>query len=139
MLCGFYPFEGDDAEETFKLIENIDYDFEDEIFDKISSEAKDLISMILTPERDRLTLEQVLEHDWITNNSKIEDSNEISSFLRNRLKNFTKCTLLKKAVCTLIATQVSDKNIKECTKAFNKININQDGRITLEELERGMA
>ena len=66
MLCGFYPFEGEDEKETFKLIENIDYDFDDEIFDSISDEAKDLIQKMLTPEKDRITLKQVLEHPWIT-------------------------------------------------------------------------
>ena len=139
MLCGFYPFEGDNAEETFKLIENIDYDFEDEIFDLISAEAKDLISKILTPERERLTLEQVLEHPWISNNSESKDFDNINTNLIDRLRNFTRCTRLRKAVATLIATQVSDIDVKESTKAFNKIDTNMDGWITLEELERGMA
>ena len=139
MLWGFAPFEGDDAEETFKLIENIDYDFEDEIFEWVSDEAKDLISKILTPESQRLTLEQVLEHPWITHNSSSPDSGIISINLVDRLKKFARWTKLRKAVATLIATQVSDIDIKDNIQAFNTIDKNMDGYITLDELERGMA
>ncbi|CAI2360463.1 unnamed protein product [Moneuplotes crassus] len=139
MLCGFYPFEGEDEEETFRLIENIEYDFDDEVFDSISDEAKDLISKILTPEKDRITLEQVLEHPWIIKNLEEPDDGAINTNLIDRLKKFSKSTKLRKAVATLIATQVTDRSVFESTNAFNKIDTNKDGYITLDELERGMA
>lgn len=139
MLCGCPPFEGDDEDETFKLIENIEYDFDDELFISVSEEAKDLISKILTPESERLTLQEVLEHPWIKHNDLSNSGSIIDVNLTDRLRNFTKATKLRKAVATLIATQVSDQDISEVIKTFNSIDKNMDGYITLDELERGMA
>lgn len=139
MLCGCPPFEGNDTEETFKLIERIEYDFEDELFDSVSEEAKDLISKILTPEDQRLTLEQVLEHPWIYKSMHSTEAVVVNTNLIDRLKKFTKTTRLRKAVATLIATQVSDKDIKESINTFNSIDKNMDGYITIDELERGMG
>ena len=65
MLCGCPPFDGDSEEEVIELVEKIEYDFDDECFDNVSEEVKDLIRKILVPEKDRLSLQQVLQHDWI--------------------------------------------------------------------------
>ena len=102
-------------------------------------EAKDLISKILTPESQRLTLQEVLEHPWVVNNANKSDNGDVNTSLIDRLKNFTRCTRLRKAVATLIATQVSDVDIKDNIKTFNSIDKNMDGYITIDELERGMA
>ena len=48
-----------------ELVENIEYDFEDECFKEVSDEVKDLIRKILLPENERITLQQVLQHEWI--------------------------------------------------------------------------
>jgi len=139
MLSGCPPFEGDDEAETMKLIETLEYDFDDESFEEVSAEAKDLIKNILTYEDQRMTLDDILEHDWITKNSKSSEYSCMNVNLVDKLKNFTRATKLRKAVATLIATQISDNDILESMKAFQNIDKNNDGELSIEELERGMG
>jgi calcium-dependent protein kinase len=140
MLSGCPPFEGDSEEETFKLIQNLEYDFDDESFDNVSEEAKNLIRNILTYEDQRLSLDEILEHDWISpSDPQIFGSNRSLDNIVDRLKNFTRATKLRKAVATLIATQISDRDIMETTRAFQMIDKNNDGELSIDELERGMG
>jgi calcium-dependent protein kinase len=43
MLCGYPPFDGDTEEEIFLAVHNGVFDFNDEVWDHVSDEAKDLI------------------------------------------------------------------------------------------------
>ena len=49
ILCGKAPFTGKSRQETFDAIKNKPLDFSDSVWGQISSECKDLISMMLTP------------------------------------------------------------------------------------------
>ena len=51
-LSGLSPFMGDNNNETFANIVRADYDFEDESFDAISSDAKDFISNLLQKKKE---------------------------------------------------------------------------------------
>ena len=46
-LSGLSPFLGDDDNETLSYVSLGEYDFEDEAFDDITSEAKDFIAKLL--------------------------------------------------------------------------------------------
>ena len=46
-LSGESPFLGDDNQETFQNILQVDYDFDDESFEDISEDAKDFVSGLL--------------------------------------------------------------------------------------------
>lgn len=64
-LCGKPPFEDTDERQTYKRIRSGNIYFPPHI----SKEAKDLISKMLAKNPDhRLTLKQVLEHDWVALN-----------------------------------------------------------------------
>lgn len=141
MIWGWLPFDGDSEDEVMELVENIEYDFDDEWFENVSDEVKDLISKILVPEKDRLTLQEVLQHDWIKKYANNQDNSEqtISVNLIDKLKKFNKTTKLRKAVVTLIATQISDRDIGEQIKLFQKFDRNMDGYISLSELKKGMG
>jgi len=43
MLCGYPPFYGDNDMEVFEKVIKYEYDFEDDVWYKISPEAKDLV------------------------------------------------------------------------------------------------
>ena len=65
-LVGKPPFEAESNNETYKLITRVEVKYPPHV----STEAKDLISRLLRKSpSDRLTLDQVLEHPWITNNA----------------------------------------------------------------------
>ena len=60
------PFEAESNNETYKRITRVEVKYPPHV----STEAKDLISRLLRKlPSERLTLEQVLEHPWITNNA----------------------------------------------------------------------
>lgn len=46
-VSGASPFLGEDDNETYANITNVDYDFDDEFFKGISSQAKDFVSALL--------------------------------------------------------------------------------------------
>jgi len=46
-LTGYSPFQGETHQETFLNVSQCDYDFEDDIFDVVSPEAKDFIELLL--------------------------------------------------------------------------------------------
>lgn len=51
-LSGLSPFMGDNDAETFTNIVRAEYDFDDEAFDAISSDAKDFISALLCKQKE---------------------------------------------------------------------------------------
>lgn len=54
MLSGYPPFDGQTQEEIFEAILQGEVDFEDEVWNEVSDEGKDLISRLLTTESERL-------------------------------------------------------------------------------------
>ena len=46
-LTGYSPFQGETHQETFLNVSQCDYDFDDEVFDVVSQEAKDFIELLL--------------------------------------------------------------------------------------------
>merc|ERR1712087_655220 len=66
LLAGYLPFYGEDKHQTFKAIVNGSYDFDDESWDEVSEEGKELIQKLLTVDpKKRISLADVLKHKWI--------------------------------------------------------------------------
>ncbi|KAG8252166.1 myosin light chain kinase, smooth muscle-like [Homalodisca vitripennis] len=67
LLSGLSPFMGDTDAETFVNITRVDYDFDDEMFNTISEDAKEFISSLLVKKKEeRLTADECLRHSWLT-------------------------------------------------------------------------
>ena len=65
MLCGLPPFMGKN-EDVIKKIKKGEWSFEGETWDFISSEAKDLVTKLMTLKAsDRLSAKDALEHEWL--------------------------------------------------------------------------
>lgn len=57
MLSGCLPFVGDSVEEIFEKTKAVEYDFSSPIWKKISGEAKNFISSLMTESaKDRMDL-----------------------------------------------------------------------------------
>ena len=50
-LSGYSPFAGEDQRETFSLVNNADYDFDDDVWDSVSDDAKDFIKRLLIKDK----------------------------------------------------------------------------------------
>lgn len=46
-LTGYSPFQGETHQETFLNVSQCDYDFDDEVFDVVSTDAKEFIELLL--------------------------------------------------------------------------------------------
>ena len=64
MLSGYPPYDGDTQDEIFEAIIQGGVDFDDEVWERGSDEAKDLLENLLTSEENRLSAKQALKHPW---------------------------------------------------------------------------
>lgn len=115
------------------------FSFSDPCWANISSEAKDLITRLLTYDVDqRPSAEEALQHEWIVKySSQIVDSTVAIGALSN-LKTFRADQKLKQATFAFIASQLLTKNEKEnLAKIFKAIDKNGDGKLSKEEITEG--
>jgi calcium-dependent protein kinase len=137
MLLSFYPpFEGNSDKEILAKITEQKLEFKEAIWDNVSSEAKDLITKLLSPLETRLSASEALNHQWVCANtgSKAVDATHIVAALEN-LKSFHNSNKLRDAVQTFITTQcISVNDTKELTEVFKTIDANGDGKLSKEEL-----
>nr|XP_010967856.1 serine/threonine-protein kinase 17A [Camelus bactrianus] len=77
MLTGISPFLGDNKQETFLNISQMNLSFSEEEFDVVSESAVDFIKTLLVkrPE-DRATAEDCLKHPWLTQSCVHEPSSK---------------------------------------------------------------
>lgn len=65
-LSGYSPFAGENDLDTFANITLGDFDFEDEVWNDISDDAKDFIQKLMLKDKsDRLTIDDALAHPWL--------------------------------------------------------------------------
>lgn len=63
LLAGKPPFAGSDKNDMFNKIQRCEYSMEDEVWQSVSAEAKDIIGkLICRNPKDRLTAAQAMEH-----------------------------------------------------------------------------
>lgn len=86
-LSGLSPFMGDSDVDTFSNITRAEFDFDDEAFDAVSTEAKDFISNLLIHRKeDRLTAKQCLASAWLSQHN--DDATSKILICTDKLKKF---------------------------------------------------
>jgi calcium-dependent protein kinase len=139
LLCGYPPFNGNDDDEIFESIKKRKFVFPDAEWANISKEAKDLINKMLSEPLTRLTAEQVLGHPWLVNQlNKNTKAKEIKLNF-NTFKTYSGANKLSRAVLTYIASRLTDDEVKKLKDAFQKIDVNGDGMLTLDELKNAIS
>ncbi|KAJ9575745.1 hypothetical protein L9F63_007391, partial [Diploptera punctata] len=85
LLSGYSPFGGESKQETFCNISQCCLSFPDELFEGVSSAAKDFIQATLIKEpSNRLTVQQCLEHPWLS--SSVEKPLPVCTKSHNKVK-----------------------------------------------------
>ena len=135
-LSGDPPFNGPNDNEIYQKISKMKFSFPEEKWKNISNEAKDLISHMIAPEKERYTAKKVLEHPWFKNAST-EPLNNVN-FDPISFKGFAKATELKKISLLYIASRLNENEIQNLRKIFKSFDKCQDGQITYDELEKGL-
>lgn len=136
LLCGYPPFYGDDNNEILANVQKGKFDFDDEEWDQVSKEAKDLISKLITSPERRLTAEEALQHKWIRYWTKRDVNASVVTRLNiQNMKKFQHSQKIKQCALMAIAVQSDPKDIQELKEIFEELDRNGDGNINFEELQ----
>ena len=107
LLSGYHPFDphGDTDDTTLQQrIVRAEPDFNDPVWATVSTDAKTLVNCLLCREpRDRMTIEQLLQHPWLRHGGIA--SCEPMPQSEQRLKRFRKPSSLRAAVFATIVRQ----------------------------------
>jgi calcium-dependent protein kinase len=142
LLCGYPPFYGDTDNQIFDSVRTGRFDFPSPDWDGISDSAKDFICNLLKRDPSkRSTAAQALSHPWIQEMTMSARArrNLRSSILFSKksitFKKYRGMQKLQKAALTWIATHVTNEDVTQLRDVFKKIDKNNDGTITLKELD----
>jgi len=138
LLCGVPPFWGETEQQIFRAVVAGKYDLVGDPWPKISAGAKDVVRRLLKQNpAERMTAAEALNHPWVREGGVATDT-PIDDTIRDRLKNFTQANKFKKMALKIVASKLSDaeiKGLKEMFKAFDK---DDSGSITVAELSEGL-
>ena len=140
------PFGGETSEEIIANIEKGVYDLKSPPFDKISKNAIDLLQKLLNKDiKQRISAQTALNHPWFKEQKSREIYNEILNEkvvqkLLDNLKKYKKnSTIQETALAYLVHNFPQMKDVINACKLFNQIDINGDGKITEQELYKGLS
>ncbi|XP_034937556.1 probable serine/threonine-protein kinase MARK-A [Chelonus insularis] len=115
LLTGFSPFGGETDQETFQNISTGEVDFPEELFEDISSQAKDFVTKLLVLDPSaRMSAKQCLRHEWLR-----DTPNQVSPHLRR---------YLSKSREVLLERVVSRENLRRAalmSQATSQINLSE--------------
>ena len=136
MLAGKQPFNGDNDEEINYAIQRCKIDFNDEIWDNISHDAKDLIK---NPKK-RYSAKDALNHPWIKNDkNKINlDQNKLKEIVDNLRKYSAKLKLQQATMAYIVHNLVNKKDYEYLRQIFIYLDNDKDGKLDKKELINGL-
>jgi calcium-dependent protein kinase len=140
LLCGYPPFNADNDNEIMNKIKIGKFSFPEEEWNHISSEAKDMISKMLTYKpSERLSASDCLLHKWFTENSskKNLDMNFSQKCLQNMKKFHAERKLQQAALTYMVNHLVTKEDKNELLELFQNFDLNGDGVLTKEEILNG--
>jgi len=140
LLCGSPPFSGKNQKEVLASVMKGRLRFHPRAWAGISQDAKELVSSLVKAEPEsRLNAGQALMHPWIRNRAPQALARMPPADLVPKLRSFQSRTKFEKAVLHVIASQLSEPQIKGLREAFLSLDQNGDGLLTLSELKAGLA
>ena len=148
LLCGSPPFDGPDDLAIMEKVKSGKYTFNGKEWAEISSEAKQLIGLLLTYDpKDRITAEEGLKHPWITNFSKnkslnlnllgMDEAGNLKRPFENLRKFNAKQKLQQATIAFLVHHASSTDMVKDLRNIFKEIDENGDGTLSYDEIKKG--
>lgn len=129
--------EGENVEEIRYNILNANYSFEPkEYWCHVSNSAKEFIAHILVADPTlRPTADECQEHPWL-GEWKDRDDVGLSLNVQQALKKFRGMSDIRKLMCEVIGFTLLPEQIVELTDEFEKLDVEQNGEISLENLKK---
>jgi len=138
IICGYPCFNGEDDDEIFAAILKGDIAFPSPEWDDVSDDVKILIKKMLSSPDKRLTAEQVLKETWVKDNAP-NAGKALLPLKIDPFKNYSNSNKLRKAVLTYIASRLSEEEIQKIKAMFESIDIDNDGKLSLEEMKKAVS
>jgi len=143
LLCGDPPFGGMDGEAPQTIKDNVmrgDLPFEPkDIWDNVSEEAKNFVKRLLTLDPTKRPSAEEAQHDeWLnacSKQSSEQGRTSLSPRLVNNLLDFRDYSNLHKILLEVISFTLVPEQIKGLKEAFEEIDRDGRGEITLEDLK----
>ncbi|CAK64108.1 unnamed protein product (macronuclear) [Paramecium tetraurelia] len=136
LLCGYPPFTGKTEEEIMQKVCEGELIFEQEDWEMISTEVKDLIrNMLQVDPNKRYSAQEALSDPWIKKN---QQSTKVNKTALQNLQKFQAQSVFTQAVLAYIACQMtSQQEQDELAKSFQFLDKNGDGILSRDELIEG--
>lgn len=139
MMCGYLPFNGKTTERVFERIKVGKINFDHEEFKSVSKEGKELIKKLLVVDpRKRITAQELLNDAWIKkfDEGTIVDAqtDALDKKAIENMRKFKGVSHLKRAVMNILVKMASEQEVAELTKTFQRIDTDNSGSISIEEL-----
>ena len=146
LLSARPPFGGENDNEIMGRVAYGKYDLSSPPFNKLSKSSLDLIQKLLTMDpNQRITAEQALNHPWFKEfksqelYNRINDKNTMKTLINN-LKSYRRTSVIQEtALAYLVHHFPQFKDVVNSCKLFNQIDKSGDGKITKDELYKGLA
>jgi len=109
------------------------------LWKEVSSSAKDLIrKLICVDPKSRLNASQALQHNWVVDGVPAVANSETGLRLVENLRGFRSQGFFKKAARTVIAGQLKQHEIKDLKAAFEALDTDADGTISMREIHAAL-
>ena len=143
LLCGSPPFYGKNEKEIFRKILDGNFTFRHKIWNKISTEAKNLVLKLLqvNPAK-RLSAQDALEDVWFKKNfniNSLENSSSFKYFLKNITEFCAEQKLQQATLAFLVHNFAPKDELDELKKIFFAFDKNGDGKLSKEEFVKGLS
>lgn len=135
MICGRLPFYSMHYNTLWKKIVECNYNFNYAEFDDISNELIDLIKNMLCFEKQRLTADQVLKHNWVVKYSD-DLKNSLLCLNIRQMINFSQMDKIQQCLYSGISNKLPEN--QNICKLFNAFDTDSNGIISLGEFVKGI-
>jgi len=144
LLCGSPPFDGPDDKSIQNKVRTGKFSFDNETWNTVSPEAKELICKMLTLDpKKRITAQDAVRDIWITKfakNTHITSEENLRRLRRpfENLRRFRAQQKIQQATIAFLVHQVSSTEmIRDLRMIFKELDENDDGILTYEEIKNG--
>lgn len=137
LLSSTKPFYHRKRRYMIDRILRCDYNFHGKQWEHVSQPAKDFVAALLKLNpNERLTAQQALEHEWLTNSFALSDRRPDEAEMENiagHITSYGQAGEMKKLALMVIAHKSSTDDIMKLRKAFDQYDSSNDGEVTLAE------